>query len=150
MAKTSAKPNLRAAKMTDASSVAKLLSQLGYECTADDAAERISIIRDESRQMLLVADLNGDICGLLAVDFMYFLPMGRVTCRITALIVSEQHRHSGLGRSLIKEAELLARAQGAARIEVTTANHRHEAHHFYRNCGYEESSIRFMKRLGDA
>lgn len=150
MSENNVKPILRAARKADAHAVAKLLGQLGYECVPEDAAERIAAIRDESRQMLLVAELGGDLCGLLALDFMYFLPMGRTTCRITALIVDERHRNCGLGRTLLREAELLARAHGAARIEVTTANHRHEAHSFYRNCGYVESSIRFMKRLGDA
>jgi len=25
-----------------------------------------------------------------------------------------------------------------------------EAHEFYRQCGYEDTAVRFMKRLGDA
>lgn len=37
---------------------------------------------------------------------------------------------------------------GAARIELTSAAHREEAHAFYRACGYTESALRLLKRLG--
>jgi GNAT superfamily N-acetyltransferase len=145
-----APPVLRNAEVADAAGVARLLSQLGYECTREEAAERILIVHDEPTQLLIVADLHGDLCGLVALDFMYYLPLGRDTCRITALVTDERHRHRGIGRALLREADQRARQAGAARIEVTTAGHRQEAHAFYRACGYSESSIRFVKRLGDA
>ena len=72
------------------------------------------------------------------------------TRRITALSISDAAQRRGIGRALLRDAEVRARAAGAARIELTTARHRAEAHAFYRACGYEETSLRFMKRLGDA
>lgn len=143
-------PVLRGATVADASGVANLLGQLGYECTRDDAAERILIMHDEPTQLLIVADVHGELCGLLALDFMYFLPLGRDTCRITALVVDEGHRKAGIGRALLRDADQRARQAGAARIEVTTAGHRQEAHEFYKACGYSEGSVRLIKRLGDA
>lgn len=104
----------------------------------------------EGSQALIVADLHGELCGLVALDVMYYLPLGRNTCRITALVVGDGFRQFGVGRALLRECENVARQHGAARIEVTTAGHRHEAHDFYRACGYAESSLRFVKRLGDA
>ena len=145
-----AAPNLRMAKPSDGQAVARLLGELGYECTREESIERIVTVLEDPSQVLLVAELHGEACGLLALDFMYYLPLGRNTCRITALIVANSHRHLGVGRTLLREAEQRARTSGAARIEVTTAIHRHEAHDFYRACGYVESSMRFVRRLGDA
>ncbi len=144
------RPLLRRATESDAAGVAILLVELGYECSAADAAERIRAMNGEGRQALIVADLHGELCGLVALDVMYYLPLGRNTCRITALVVGDGFRQFGVGRALLREAEQIARQHGAARIEVTTAGHRHEAHDFYRACGYVESSLRFVKRLGDA
>ena len=145
-----AKPHLRLAKPSDGQAVARLLGELGYVCTRDEAVERIVTVLEDPSQLLLVADLHGELCGLLALDFMYYLPLGRNTCRITALIVADSHRKLGVGRELLREAEQRARAAAAARIEVTTASHRRDAHDFYRACGYTESSTRFVRRLGDA
>jgi GNAT superfamily N-acetyltransferase len=141
---------LRGANTEDAAGVAKLLGELGYTCTADDAALRIAEVREEPTQRLVVADLHGELCGLLALDFMYYLPLGRDTCRITALVVGDMFRKLGIGRELLRFAEHEARLRGAARIEVTTAEHRHAAHDFYRACGYGASSLRFVKQLSDA
>jgi len=56
----------------------------------------------------------------------------------------------GIGRLLLREAETLARAAGAVRIELTSASQRQDAHAFYRACGYGDGALRFVKRLGDA
>ena len=99
---------------------------------------------------MLVADRHGCLVGLLALDVMYYLPLGAVTCRITAIAVADTEQRRGIGKRLLKEAEQRARAAGAARIELTSALRREEAHAFYRACGYEDSAVRFLKRLGDA
>lgn len=143
-------PLLRRALPGDAAGVARLLGELGYACSRDEADERIAIIDDNPNQELVVADLAGELAGLLALDFMYYLPLGRMTLRITALVVGDGYRGFGLGRALLRDAEMRALKRGAARVEVTTAEHRHEAHDFYRACGYSAASLRFVKRLGDA
>lgn len=145
-----ARPALRPAKPSDGAAVARLLGELGYQCSREEAVDRIMTVAEDQTQALLLAELHDEPCGLLALDFMYFVPLGRTTCRITTLIVADSHRMSGVGREMLREAESRARAAGAARIEVTTAAHRQGAHEFYRACGYAESSTRFVRRLGDA
>jgi ribosomal protein S18 acetylase RimI-like enzyme len=141
---------LRRAGPGDAAGVAALLDALGYPCSRDDAARRIEAMSTDERQQLVVADWHGELLGLVAIDLMYYLPLGATTCRITALSVGAGARRRGMGRRLLREAEALAREAGAARIELTTANHREQAHAFYRACGYEEAALRFVKRLGAA
>lgn len=141
--------DLRNATPADAEDVAQLLAALGYPCEPEDAAERIAAILHNDRQTLILARYRGAACGLLSLDFMYYLPLGTTTCRVTALVVNEDARGHGLGRLLLRDAERRARLGGAARLEVTSAGHRTEAHAFYRACGFGEGAVRFVKSLGD-
>lgn len=143
-------PLIRPATAADALEISHLLGVLGYPCDEADAARRIKALADDDNQRLLVADVHGGLLGLVSYDLMYYLPLGVLTCRITALAISDAAQRRGIGRALLRDAEMRARTAGAARIELTTARHRAEAHAFYRACGYEETSLRFMKRLGDA
>jgi len=142
--------DLRNAVPADADDVAQLLAELGYPCELADAAERISMILANDRQALVLARREGAVCGLMALDFMYYLPLGTTTCRVTALVVTPNAQGMGIGRHLLKEAERRARAGGAARIELTSGAQRIEAHVFYQACGYSGSSVRFVKPLGSA
>ncbi len=141
--------DLRNAAVADADDVAVLLTALGYPCEADDAAERIAAVQHNDRQALILARDRGIVCGLLSLDFMYYLPLGTTTCRVTALIITPEAQGRGLGRVLLRDAERRARQGGAARIEVTSASHRTEAHAFYRACGFTDGAARFVKLLGD-
>lgn len=143
-------PLIRPALAGDAGELAGLLDALGYPCDRDEAAARLRTLQQDPDQQLLVADAHGELAGLLCCDLMYYLPLGASTCRITALSVREHARGRGVGRALLREAEARARAAGAVRIELTAAAHRVEAHSFYRACGFGESGLRFVKRLGDA
>lgn len=143
-------PDLRNAVLGDADDVARLLTELGYPCELHDAAERIESILANERQALVLARVDGVVCGLVAVDFMYYLPLGTTTCRVTALVVTPQAQGRGLGRTLLKEAERRARAGHAARIELAAGSQRVDAHKFYRACGYSDGTVRFIKHLGAA
>ena len=142
--------DLRSASLGDADDVATLLSEMGYPCERLDAAQRIACIIDNDRQALVVARCGGAVCGLVALDFMYYLPLDTTTCRITALVVTSGAQGRGLGRQLLREAERRARAAGAARIELTSGSQRTDAHAFYKACGYSDGTLRFIKRLGEA
>ena len=142
--------DVRSASPMDADDVAALLTELGYPCDRMEALERISAIVDNDRQVLLVARLGGAVSGLLGLDFMYYLPLGTYTCRVTALVVTPEAQGRGLGRQLLREAERRARGGGAARIELTSGSQRTDAHAFYKACGYSDGTVRFIKRLGDA
>jgi ribosomal protein S18 acetylase RimI-like enzyme len=143
---------VRPAAREDAFGLSELLGVLGYPCPPEEAAQRVMALRHDPEQTLLVmADpATGKLQGLVCCDVSYYLPLGAPTCRITALAVKPEAQGKGVGRQLLREAESLARAAGAVRIELTSASHRLEAHAFYRACGYEEGAFRFVRRLGDA
>lgn len=140
--------DLRSASLMDADDVAVLLSALGYPCEREDASDRIHAIIGNDRQALVLARHDGAVCGLIALDFMYYLPLGTTTCRITAMVVTPEAQGRGLGKLLLREAERRARSGGAARLEITSGSQRTDAHAFYRACGYSDGTVRFVKHLG--
>jgi GNAT superfamily N-acetyltransferase len=142
-------PRIRAAAIGDASDVALLLDALGYPCNRDEAAERIAFILGDPRQHLLLAEIDGQACGLVAMDLRYSLTRGGDQVRITALVVSPDCNRQGIGRRLLHEVEGISRRAGIAKIEVTSNPSRLEAHAFYHACGYTDGSRHFFKLLGD-
>jgi GNAT superfamily N-acetyltransferase len=142
-------PRIRAAAIGDASDVALLLDALGYPCTRDEAAERIAFVLGDPRQHLLLAEIGGHACGMVAMDMRYSVTRGADQTRITALVVTPACSRQGIGRRLLREVEGLSRRAGIARIEVTSNARRKDAHAFYRGCGYADGSMHFFKLLGD-
>lgn len=143
-------PLLRPAGLGDAATVAALLEDLGYPGSPAEARTRIGQLLDHPGHELLLLEHGGRPCGLLCLDFIYSLPLGRTSCRISALVIADEARGRGLGRWLVGEAERRARLAGASRIEVSSAGHRHDAHKLYRECGFQDGSVRLVKRFGDA
>lgn len=141
---------IRPVVLEDAPGIAHLLVALGYPCSAEEAKLRLMHLREEPEQQCWLAQEHGEAIAMIALDIRYYLPLGARTCRITALIVLEAFQGRGIGKRLLREAETKARQAGATRVELTTAMQREQAHQFYRACGYENASLRFVKRLGDA
>ena len=140
---------VRQAGTGDAGDVAALLDVLGYPCTRDEAAERIALVQSDRRQVLLLAECEGRVQGLVAMETLYSVAHGSELARITALVVDPGCERRGVGRRLLREVEQRARQAGIARIEVTSNARRDSAHAFYRGCGYADGSLRFVKLLGD-
>ena len=85
---------VRGARIGDSPDVARLLDLLGYPCSAGDAAERITLILGEPRQHLLVAEIQGVVCGLVSVYALYSLAHGCELARITSMVVAWSRRPS--------------------------------------------------------
>ena len=143
-------PIVRQAVPEDGFGLSELLGTLGYPCPPEEASQRVIDLRADHDQSLFVADAAGVLVGMVCLDLAYYLPLGALTCRITALAVLPQAQRRGVGRLLLREAEALARNAGAVRIELTSAAHREDAHAFYRACNYQDGALRFVKRLSGA
>jgi len=121
---------VRQAELGDASDVARLLGELGYPCTRDEAAERIAVVRHDPRQHLLLAEIDGDACGLISLYTLYSVVHGHELGRITGMVVTPQEQGKGVGRRLLREVESICRRYGVRRIEVTSNASRTDAHAF--------------------
>jgi GNAT superfamily N-acetyltransferase len=66
---------------------------------------------------------------------------------LDALVTHPEHRHRGVGRSLIRSVEHWARACGANSVEVGVHEFNRDAKNFYQRLGYETQTRRLEKRL---
>lgn len=144
---------IRLAHTTDASAVEELLHQLGYpQAGAATTAARIQTWGDDPSSAAYVADADGDLLGLVAVHICPFFERAGSWGRIVALIVSGPARGQGVGRQLVAAAESFAASRGCMRMEVSSGDHRQDAHEFYRRCGYIDQigrSSRFLRDLSE-
>jgi len=139
--------SVRSAVAADAAVIAGLLAELGYSPAPADVERRLEGME---RSAALVAELEGEVAGVLTLAMVPVLHEPGDWCRITMLVVAERARRRGLARALVAQAETVARGHGCARIEVTSALHRDGAHDFYRGQGYARVSEHFLKPLADA
>jgi GNAT superfamily N-acetyltransferase len=143
--------HIRPADTADAAAVTELLHQLGYP--QDGVAATVTRIRAWSHypsSTAYVADADGDVLGLIAMHISPFFERTGSWGRIVALVVSERVRGQGVGSRLVEAAEAFAVGRGCLRMEVTSADRRHDAHAFYRRLGYLDqggSSSRFLRDL---
>lgn len=66
---------------------------------------------------------------------------------IDELVVDNDYRGKGIGRQLLAQLIVLAKEQKCKRVELDTAFHRKEAHHFYEQQGFENRAYLFSMVL---
>jgi GNAT superfamily N-acetyltransferase len=141
---------IRLANTTDAAAVNELLHQLGYPQDGTAAtATRIRTWDADPSSAAYVADAGGDVLGVIAVHVCPFFERTGSWGRIVALVVADQARGQGVGGQLVAAAESFAASRGCVRMEVTSADRRHDAHEFYRRRGYVDQTGRSSRLLRD-
>jgi GNAT superfamily N-acetyltransferase len=145
---------IRPAHPADAEAVTELLDQLGYpQDGAATTAARIRSWAEEPASAAYVAEVDGEVLGVVAVHLCPFFERAGSWGRIVALVVSDQARGRGIGGRLVAAAESFAADHGCARMEVTSSNYREDAHAFYQGRGYVDQtprSSRFFRELADS
>jgi predicted N-acetyltransferase YhbS len=136
---------LRPATKADGKAVAALLGELGYPATETEASARLRGMRESRASCVLVAQADSEVVGLITAELVPYFPNGSTICRITALVVAAQHRGRGIGEALVDGAAAFAREHHCAGIEITSAEHRADAHRFYQRLGFARMSLRFFR-----
>ena len=142
-------PLIRDATAADAAAVAELLGEMGYPCSARQAAAHVARFEQAGASRLQVAERAGAVVGLVATHLVPRLDEDGWSCRITDLVVAAPQRRSGVGSALVAAAEAEARAHGAPRLDLSSGEWREDAHAFYARLGFGSRSRAFTKRLGD-
>ena len=143
---------IRHARPEDWPAVARLLVELGRgvaEGTADDPTHQLQFaghIR-QIEHVTLVAERDGDIVGVIDTEYHQRLGDHRPQARVNDLIVTEDARGSGVGRTLLARAEELARKRGCFRMALVTAGWRADSIAFYERQGWSNYGEWFVKPL---
>lgn len=140
---------VRPAKASDAPAVAELLGQLGYPASAEDVIGRLARLQELPSIVAFVAEIDGRVAGVITGHVLAALHSTPLIAWLTALVVDDDCRHTGVGRQLAAAVEDWARSRGAARISVTSGKQRDDAHAFYERIGYERTGVRLTKPLAD-
>lgn len=138
---------IRRAAAADADAIARLLDQLGYPTEIADVPRRLDQLVSHHRGAVLLADRGGKVIGLATVHVLSVLNRRRDVAWLTALVVDESVRGSGVGRRLVNAVEDFARQAGCERLSVTTHEDRTGAQTFYVRVGLELTGRRFGKML---
>jgi GNAT superfamily N-acetyltransferase len=125
-----------------------LMRQLRYPMTASVLKERLAMLEGQLLLGNLVAELDGVVVGTAFLKQHQTHDMIKPVTRVTALVVEEKHRGTGIGRRLIMEAEKWAIERGSTDLVLSTARENHlSAKMFYEHCGFSCTGYRMNKPL---
>ncbi|WP_394578554.1 GNAT family N-acetyltransferase [Cytobacillus firmus] len=141
--------NIRTATKNDVPQLARLMGQLGYPTTIESMEHRFNNIDLDLSYHTLIAEINGEIVGMVGLSKGFFYEYDGSYVRIVAFVVDSNYRRRGVGENLIIETERWAKEQGAIAIGLNSGNRpeRGAAHRFYSKMGYEAKSTGFSKSL---
>jgi predicted N-acetyltransferase YhbS len=138
---------LRSPTEADAKHVASLLAELGYPSKETDVRDRLRRFLHRQSSCFLLAQFASEVIGLVSAELVPYFPTGSTICRVTALVVSTHHRGRRVGEKLVAGAVDFARQHHCSGIEITSAEHRLDAHRFYQRLGFSRTSSRFFQAL---
>ena len=139
---------IRAAKQNDATDVARLCLQLGYNTSKEDCSSRQEMLSRDENSAVFVADVDGRVVGWIQLSVRLSIESGEFV-EIVGLVVDEGYRGRGVGRALVSQGEDWARARGQRTFRVRTNVVREDAPLFYRSMGFKETKRQsvFVKTL---
>ena len=132
---------LRSATEADAKHVESLLAELGYPSKEVDVRHRLRRSLHSDTSCFLVAQSASEVIGLVSAELVPYFPNGSTICKVTGLVVSTHHRGQGIGEKLVTGAADFAREHHCSGIEITSAEHRLDAHRFYQRLGFSRTSL---------
>jgi GNAT superfamily N-acetyltransferase len=134
---------LRAATARDAPPIASLLTELGHPVERADIPARIAAVVEAGGAVIVAVDTEGAVLGLMSLARLTVLVSAAPVAYITALVTASSARRRGVGQQLVARAKEWAKDMGCARLVVTSAEHRADAHAFYPACGMPFTGRRF-------
>jgi len=129
---------LRPAHPDDAADLARLSGELGYPASAAQLRQHF----------VCVAQWQGETCGWIH-GFVRPLLESDPCVELGGLVVAAAQRGHGIGSALLAACEQWAKMQGIHQLGLRSAEHRQDAHRFYRQHGYVnvKTSLTLRKTL---
>jgi ribosomal protein S18 acetylase RimI-like enzyme len=143
---------IRKAKEKDIGEILNLLYQLQRpkpKTTSENMAFRKRILQylDEKDREIIVAEQNSRIIGLVSIMLLPRLNRTKLELYIPELVISENHRGLGVGKSLMESCVNTARKKKCFRIRLESGNQRKGAHLFYKRIGFEQSALSYTMAI---
>ncbi len=138
---------IRPAEERDASTLAELMTQLGYPTSEAEMLSRLRVLLPNRDFATFVAEEENGVCGMIGLQSSISYEQDDRTGRIMALVVDERARRRGIGRELLVAAEEYFSLEKVERVVLTSRFEREKAHQFYESLGYKRTGLRFMKEL---
>jgi GNAT superfamily N-acetyltransferase len=136
----------REAQASDYYSIAILLHQLGYETTPALVLEKLQFLTSSPADKIFVATVRDKVVGSISLHALPLFHAAGYLGRITSMVVDEHHQRDGIGSALIAAAENWFKTVGCVKLEVTSGDHRPDAHRFYAKHGFLRDGQRFAKK----
>jgi GNAT superfamily N-acetyltransferase len=147
---------IREAGLLDLSGIVRLYEadELGGHGDAWNDANRaayeasFAAIRQSADNAIFIAELDGEVVGVFQLTFVPTITgRGSLRARLGGVQVAAAMRSRGIGARMVAHAERIARARGAASLELTSNGQRVDAHRFYERLGFRRSHQGFKKSL---
>ncbi|MDQ2767314.1 MAG: GNAT family N-acetyltransferase [Gemmatimonadota bacterium] len=138
---------IRPATANDSDAVAALLTELGHPTRASDIPSRLAALAREGGSTLVAVDERDLPLGLICLALHTTLHTSGQVAYITTLVTAAAARRRGIGKLLVERAFEWAREHRCARLSVTSAERRADAHAFYPACGLPYTGRRFAAAL---
>lgn len=139
---------IRAAAPSDAPTLCELLEQLGYHATESEIPARLAALASFPSAAAFVATNGfGEVVGLVTAHLIPSMHDNEPVAWLTTLVVLDDAREAGIGSALVRHVERWAAQRGARRISVTSGIQRKATHAFYEKRDYENTGLRFGKKL---
>lgn len=122
-----------------------LLFQLGYDLTLQEVERRYGAIQDKQDHAVFVGEQDGQVVALLHV---YERPAFDKPPEVIvqALIVDQNCRGAGVGKTMMNVAEHWAANRGFSSVSLTSSASRFGAHSFYERIGYKAEATSHLFR----
>jgi GNAT superfamily N-acetyltransferase len=142
--------DIRRSTAADFPALGQLLTELGYPASDEEIEARMMVIDRRADFATFVAELDGEVAGMITVSVAPSPLRNDPNGAIVALVVSSAFRGRGIAPGLIAEGEAWLRQQGASRATVNPSIQREPAHRLYSRLGYEHTGLRLSKMLAAA
>jgi ribosomal protein S18 acetylase RimI-like enzyme len=127
---------IREALPTDVAALAELSGQLGYPSSVQEISGRLERILGSGEHLVLTAIRpDGSVVGWIHV-FIALRVESDGFAEIGGLVVTEELRGRGVGRSLLRAAEKWVADQETRKLRVRTRSTRDDARAFYERLGF--------------
>jgi GNAT superfamily N-acetyltransferase len=136
---------VRPALPADAEGLVPLVEQLGYRIDAPVLRQKLVDLAEGQYDRIWVAEDWAELVGVVSVHLTPLFHAAGHLGRVTAIVVARERRRSGVGALLMERAEEYCWEAGCPRIELTSGDHRAQAHEFYARVGFTVDSRRFIK-----